>query len=1140
MVERIYENKSPTELRQLAKGAVLSLVPHKILYSDLVKEGVDSQVLRELYAELGLKVESEQVEDHTTSQQPREIHRYNTVASIPKPPTPETHESTQHFPSGQPSIFPSSTASMPPTSIPTPPAVGDTLPTQALLDARKQQAPPNANLERKDRIAQLLAAKAGRPTPPPMTNAPTSSESSAGPAPEADTASSQQPPSSRTDIQVLPQAANVSKSRAQPDLLKQKMEQLKREAQAKTGIVPVLPSAAQLQSLSHDSQTSASRPAPQFGSVTPLALSNVDMLASQPAITSLIPGLFMSSAEASGLEESGNIVLEKSVSAGRSAAATTRAEATGQPSSSQSASSSTVPAKRSPESEPRPFDFQPPSKRPNLQQDFRRNASGPSPDNDDDYQSEGEVVEELESDAMAVDPEPEQSYREYQPSASTTAATFFANQQSAAEQSSATSGPGSDKLYRAKQTEIEAMRRMIAEMEQRNKLKRTRSQMDSPSSSKPNTPAVAGEDQQLGSSPIPQPLELGGNQRQVSGARIASKLTRAQLQERTAALRAEVLKQRAQRQQVLQEGLPDLNAEVQKAENRLDTSREELRRVRAQIHRLKSELGQLAKQEANLQDEVARHEEQLEGGREGQKQYADELQQIKLEKLAEEQAAPQQDSLAASIPAVPPGPPATFESLPGLSNGHTENPLSDVKGEHNLSTLPSDSISMAMPAQNNMAVPPKDLDTSLTSHQIDAPSHGSTGFTDTGAGELQRPEIDDDTEMGVEVVGASKFEGLETHAQNLAAEEQFEPVTEDAPEADEMEISPEPDDYQESHENIPTVGTAQDDYTPNPANDDSDGSASMSGSDDENEDEDDYEPAEADTSQPMQQSDGDDEYDPEEVPMDSGTPSSGDVDSNGAPEATETYGTGPNIRESEPVINNAVWNDSGFAPEAEVTGDDATAVSEVPIDTQDDNESGTQLMEADAVAKATPPQAPTDDTTQFLDGQTAPSVHYVPYKTPLSSFKSYRFHSEYNDRVKSGYRSLTYSNNIDPSRPLCPTELSGQACADPTCEEQHFSQLGLPDEKILVQMSSASDIKDKALRDEFHTGLKQVIADLRAGDVKDFEKVADALSKYRRKFFAEKGQPEKQTAGESNQDADEEKQDHDQAHDEEALLLADS
>lgn len=58
------------------------------------------------------------------------------------------------------------------------------------------------------------------------------------------------------------------------------------------------------------------------------------------------------------------------------------------------------------------------------------------------------------------------------------------------------------------------------------------------------------------------------------------------------------------------------------------------------------------------------------------------------------------------------------------------------------------------------------------------------------------------------------------------------------------------------------------------------------------------------------------------------------------------------------------------------------------------------------------------------------------------------------------------------------------------------------DDKILVQMSSAADIKEKSDRDQYVTGLKKVIAKLRQEGAKDFEVVADALSQYRREWAA--------------------------------------
>lgn len=59
------------------------------------------------------------------------------------------------------------------------------------------------------------------------------------------------------------------------------------------------------------------------------------------------------------------------------------------------------------------------------------------------------------------------------------------------------------------------------------------------------------------------------------------------------------------------------------------------------------------------------------------------------------------------------------------------------------------------------------------------------------------------------------------------------------------------------------------------------------------------------------------------------------------------------------------------------------------------------------------------------------------------------------------------------------------------------------DEKILVQMSSASDIPDKMARERFLAGLKLVIADLSAKKISDFDIVASELAAYRRRFRQE-------------------------------------
>ena len=89
-----------------------------------------------------------------------------------------------------------------------------------------------------------------------------------------------------------------------------------------------------------------------------------------------------------------------------------------------------------------------------------------------------------------------------------------------------------------------------------------------------------------------------------------------------------------------------------------------------------------------------------------------------------------------------------------------------------------------------------------------------------------------------------------------------------------------------------------------------------------------------------------------------------------------------------------------------------------------------------------------------IDSQIRPS-RFIAYQSPLSSLKSYRFNSGYHNSVKDGYRSLTFSYDIDPKEPLCPTELAGETCSDPTCDSQHFRQMALAGAYEHMQTSQA-------------------------------------------------------------------------------------
>ncbi|KAJ6132271.1 hypothetical protein N7471_007486 [Penicillium samsonianum] len=126
---------------------------------------------------------------------------------------------------------------------------------------------------------------------------------------------------------------------------------------------------------------------------------------------------------------------------------------------------------------------------------------------------------------------------------------------------------------------------------------------------------------------------------------------------------------------------------------------------------------------------------------------------------------------------------------------------------------------------------------------------------------------------------------------------------------------------------------------------------------------------------------------------------------------------------------------------------------------------------------------------------------FTPYTSPLRTFKAYRYHPHYAEDVPSGYRSLTYSHNIDSMKYMCPYELAGGVCNDRSCEFQHLRDMTLSDDKILVQMGSVREGQTEEEKETYLTGLKEIINDLRRDKVKDFNTVASEIAAYRRRFL---------------------------------------
>ncbi|KAH0538190.1 hypothetical protein FGG08_005206 [Glutinoglossum americanum] len=126
--------------------------------------------------------------------------------------------------------------------------------------------------------------------------------------------------------------------------------------------------------------------------------------------------------------------------------------------------------------------------------------------------------------------------------------------------------------------------------------------------------------------------------------------------------------------------------------------------------------------------------------------------------------------------------------------------------------------------------------------------------------------------------------------------------------------------------------------------------------------------------------------------------------------------------------------------------------------------------------------------------------YFTPYDSPLKQFRAYRYHRNYLKDVPGGFRSLTYSHNIDPNKPLCMFETSG-VCNDTGCQDQHFRDMKLNDDMVLVHLGSVNEGHDAEEKAQYTEGLKQIIQNMRNQKVKDFSTVASQITGYRSRFL---------------------------------------
>ncbi|KAI9205722.1 uncharacterized protein BJ171DRAFT_51042 [Polychytrium aggregatum] len=79
---------------------------------------------------------------------------------------------------------------------------------------------------------------------------------------------------------------------------------------------------------------------------------------------------------------------------------------------------------------------------------------------------------------------------------------------------------------------------------------------------------------------------------------------------------------------------------------------------------------------------------------------------------------------------------------------------------------------------------------------------------------------------------------------------------------------------------------------------------------------------------------------------------------------------------------------------------------------------------------------------------------FRPYESALSQFRSFRMNPLYKSVVKGGVSSLTFSNRLNPLERLCRFEAVGGQCNDDACTSQHFKDLGMSDDDLLVDLLS--------------------------------------------------------------------------------------
>ncbi|PIG81698.1 hypothetical protein AARAC_010539 [Aspergillus arachidicola] len=973
--------KSPAQLRVQAQGALLSLAPHNIRYSELVGEGINPVILKQLYEEVGIKVPTPQPDAVST--------QASSLVS-----TPRDHSFTDLTAS----VETAGSGEKPPAE---PVRTDNVTQSTGLVENASTSAPSSQPcaakpMERKEVIARMLAAKAakstGVPTSPPRDvakEAPTSGSSTTDIEKTSDPGVATEAPAQEKEVRVR------EKNKAQTELARQRIEQLKKQGLMRLQQKSTSSDASPSKDLPNSKTTNDLTPTLNSSSIQhPLPERPPDP---ETGAFARIPGLFMTEVAQASHDDPSTTPTQGLV-----------VDSTPQPRFNQ--------RKR-----PRASDFDEPVPLPRKTANNGVN-NGASGDRLIIDISDDDLYGDDEDDAMDIETFQENNV----PSVPEGPAGTYLSVESLPPRPATSSSQGfslsatpqfprnnDQEDLRRKHLEIQAMHKRIAELEKRKQAKLAASRTQSPraADSEASPPETSPPtDTEACETPIQDAsASTGHNSSQVNAMDALQETissapshhpTSNGLSCRLGSMDAEQLKDvksKVLRKREIESGVPALDAEIKRSETRLAEFNFEQKKILLDIKRGKEGRQQLLEELSNLNTE---------------------LDGVSLEEVesALDSLKTMQESTNEAQDLQPVTPDDNDIEMP--SGSEVETQLQQQKG-----SVQEPSINTPTDTSN----PPHPSDITGGQHDVSEASRESTPTSSSDStGSSMDESSDSDSDDSDDDSDDSASVEQEPNARSPVPDVPMSGVPDGVKEINQVAPSPLSEDH---HDPLPNQPQATN------VTDQSDMSSSSKA----------YEPPEPEGNSSPANS----VYSPPFSPA-----SPGPV---------------------EPTVP------SSPVQKPQNTGEPSVGTVQ---------ESGVSQLGNNQVGLLDNARQPGDSNHK-----------YSPYVSPLKSFKAFRYHPRYTDEVTGGYRSLTYSHDIDPMVYLCPFEAAGGVCNDRSCEFQHFRDMTLSDDKILVQMGSLREGKTPEEKDNYIAGLKNIINDMRRDKVKDFNTVATEIAAYRRRFL---------------------------------------